>query len=150
MHLQSRARPLIKLVKNPNDPLSYLSAWLALVPQALCVIYVTLIWASREIEIMMMFAGQMSCEALNLMLKRWIKEERPKRTTADMQASPHWMPWLTQEQRCTAKVMACPRHIPNSSPSSPSSLACSCLFDTCLDRHHRIRRPPFLNAYCYH
>ena len=74
--------------KNPNDPLSYCSAWLALVPQALCVTYVTLIWASREIEIMMMFAGQMACEAFNFLLKRWIKEERPKRTNAESQ-SPH-------------------------------------------------------------
>ena len=26
-----------------------------------------------------MFVGQMGCEALNFLLKRWIKEERPKR-----------------------------------------------------------------------
>jgi dolichyldiphosphatase len=73
--------------KNPNDPLSYLSAWLALVPQALCVVYVTLMWASREVEILMMFAGQMACEAFNFLLKRWIKEERPKRTTARKHSS---------------------------------------------------------------
>lgn len=48
-------------------------------PQGLCVVYVTLIWATREIEILLMFAGQMGCEALNFALKRWIKEERPKR-----------------------------------------------------------------------
>ena len=41
--------------------------------------YVTFSWASREVEILMMFAGQMACEALNWGLKRWIKEERPKR-----------------------------------------------------------------------
>ncbi|PYH92976.1 PAP2-domain-containing protein [Aspergillus ellipticus CBS 707.79] len=63
---------------NPNDPLSFLSAWLALVPQGLCVVYVTLIWASREAEVILMFAGQMGCEALNFVLKRIIKEERPK------------------------------------------------------------------------
>ncbi|MCJ1460242.1 hypothetical protein MMC28_010621 [Mycoblastus sanguinarius] len=63
---------------NPDDPVSYLCAWLALVPQALCVIYVTLIWSTREIEILFMFAGQMGCEALNFLLKRLIKEERPK------------------------------------------------------------------------
>ncbi|KAI1615824.1 dolichyldiphosphatase [Exophiala viscosa] len=62
---------------NPNDPLSYASAWLALVPQGLCVTYVSLIWASREIEILLMFAGQMACEALNFVLKRLIREERP-------------------------------------------------------------------------
>lgn len=41
--------------------------------------YVTLIWATREVEILLMFAGQMGCEALNFGLKRWIREERPKR-----------------------------------------------------------------------
>ncbi len=66
--------------QNPGDPLSYICACLALVPQALCVIYVTLIWSTREVEIIFMFAGQMGCEALNLLLKRLIKEERPKRT----------------------------------------------------------------------
>ncbi|KAI9711900.1 MAG: hypothetical protein M1812_007054 [Candelaria pacifica] len=63
---------------NPADPISYICAWLALVPQGLCVIYVTLIWSTREIEILLMFAGQMGCEALNFLLKRWIKEERPR------------------------------------------------------------------------
>lgn len=48
-------------------------------PQSLCVAYVTLIWATREVEIFLMFAGQMGCEALNFGLKRWIREERPKR-----------------------------------------------------------------------
>ncbi|KAL3471787.1 phosphatidic acid phosphatase type 2/haloperoxidase [Aspergillus californicus] len=63
---------------NPEDSLSFLSAWLALVPQALCVVYVTLVWASREVEVGVMFAGQLGCEALNFALKRIIKEERPK------------------------------------------------------------------------
>ncbi|KAL4976481.1 phosphatidic acid phosphatase type 2/haloperoxidase [Aspergillus desertorum] len=63
---------------NPEDSLSLLSAWLALVPQALCVVYVTLVWASREVEVGLMFAGQLVCEALNFALKRIIKEERPK------------------------------------------------------------------------
>ncbi|KAL2855413.1 hypothetical protein BJY01DRAFT_204108 [Aspergillus pseudoustus] len=63
---------------NPEDHLSFLSAWLALVPQALCVVYVTLVWATREVEVGLMFAGQLGCEALNFALKRIIKEERPK------------------------------------------------------------------------
>jgi dolichyldiphosphatase len=50
-----------------------------LVPQGLCVVYATLIWSNREIEIALMFAGQMACEALNWVLKRYIKEERPRR-----------------------------------------------------------------------
>lgn len=67
--------------QNPEDPVSLLSAWLALIPQALCVSYATLIWATREVEIILMFAGQMGCEALNFLLKRIIKEERPKGET---------------------------------------------------------------------
>ncbi|KAJ5825841.1 dolichyldiphosphatase [Penicillium riverlandense] len=63
---------------NPEDPLSFVSAWLALVPQALCVSYATLMWASREAEVILMFVGQMGCEAFNFVLKRIIKEERPK------------------------------------------------------------------------
>ncbi|KAF2015329.1 DOLPP1 protein [Aaosphaeria arxii CBS 175.79] len=63
---------------NPADRISYLCAWLALVPQGLCVVYATLIWSNREIEICLMFAGQMACEALNWCLKRLIKEERPR------------------------------------------------------------------------
>ncbi|KAH7411718.1 DOLPP1 protein [Phaeosphaeria sp. MPI-PUGE-AT-0046c] len=64
---------------NPYDRISYLCAWLALVPQGLCIVYATLLWSNREIEIGLMFAGQMACEALNWVLKRYIKEERPRR-----------------------------------------------------------------------
>ncbi|KAL1870847.1 hypothetical protein Daus18300_004935 [Diaporthe australafricana] len=64
---------------DPNDNISYLCAWLALVPQALCIVYVTLIWSSREAEVALMFAGQLACEAVNFVLKRLIKEERPMR-----------------------------------------------------------------------
>ncbi|KAL2760523.1 hypothetical protein ACRALDRAFT_1078794 [Sodiomyces alcalophilus JCM 7366] len=64
---------------DPEDPLSLLCAWLALLPQALCVVYVTLIWSTREIEVALMFLGQLGCEAANFALKRLIKEERPRR-----------------------------------------------------------------------
>jgi len=60
-----------------QDPLAHLCAYLALVPQALMIAYVSLIWSTREIEILLMFAGQLACEALNWLLKRYIKEERP-------------------------------------------------------------------------
>ncbi|ORY71220.1 PAP2 superfamily protein [Pseudomassariella vexata] len=62
---------------DPRDNISYLCAWLALIPQGLCVVYATLIWSTREIEIALLFAGQLACEALNFALKRFIKEERP-------------------------------------------------------------------------
>ncbi|TLD05876.1 uncharacterized protein PgNI_08583 [Pyricularia grisea] len=64
---------------DPTDPVSYVCAWLALAPQALCVVYVTLIWSSREAEVALLFAGQLACEAINFALKRLIKEERPRR-----------------------------------------------------------------------
>ncbi|KAI3324931.1 PAP2-domain-containing protein, partial [Xylariaceae sp. AK1471] len=64
---------------DPTDRISYLCAWLALAPQALCVMYVTLIWSTREIEIVLLGAGQFACEVLNFALKRFIKEERPPR-----------------------------------------------------------------------
>ncbi|OAR00061.1 hypothetical protein LLEC1_06493 [Akanthomyces lecanii] len=63
---------------DPNDRISLLCAYLALLPQALGVVYVTLIFASREVEIALLFAGQLACEALNFVLKRLIKEERPR------------------------------------------------------------------------
>ncbi|KAI8623789.1 phosphatidic acid phosphatase type 2/haloperoxidase [Xylariaceae sp. FL1651] len=64
---------------DPTDRISYLCAWLALIPQGLCVMYVTLIWSTREIEIVLLGAGQFTCEVLNFALKRFIKEERPPR-----------------------------------------------------------------------
>lgn len=48
-------------------------------PQALCVVYATLVWSTREAEVVLMFAGQLGCEAVNFALKRLIKEERPSR-----------------------------------------------------------------------
>lgn len=62
---------------DPTSKISHACAFLALVPQALCIAYATLIYSSREMEILLMFAGQMACEALNWVLKRWIREDRP-------------------------------------------------------------------------
>ncbi|KAM3454930.1 hypothetical protein MY3296_002712 [Beauveria thailandica] len=64
---------------DPDDRLSLLCAYLALLPQALGIVYLTLIFASREAEVALLFAGQLACEALNFLLKRLIKEERPRR-----------------------------------------------------------------------
>ncbi|KAI4136238.1 MAG: hypothetical protein LQ340_008137, partial [Diploschistes diacapsis] len=44
----------------------------------LCITYLTLLSATREVEIGLMFAGQIGCEALNFALKRAIREERPR------------------------------------------------------------------------
>jgi dolichyldiphosphatase len=64
---------------DPTDPSSHFCAYLALVPQALVITYVALIWATREVEICLMFAGQLGCEALNWVLKRCIQQARPSR-----------------------------------------------------------------------
>ncbi|KXX80935.1 putative dolichyldiphosphatase [Madurella mycetomatis] len=63
---------------NPSDPVSHLCAFLSLLPQALVVVYATLLWSTREAEVLLTFAGQLACEAVNFALKRIIKEERPK------------------------------------------------------------------------
>ncbi|UKZ57818.1 hypothetical protein TrVGV298_011679 [Trichoderma virens] len=64
---------------DPDDYVSLVCAYLALLPQALCVVYATLIFSTREAEICLAFAGQLACEAVNFILKRIIKEERPRR-----------------------------------------------------------------------
>ncbi|KAI9158693.1 putative dolichyldiphosphatase [Paramyrothecium foliicola] len=64
---------------DPHDKLSLVCAYLALLPQALCVVYASLFFSTREVEIGLAFAGQLACEALNFALKRLIKEERPPR-----------------------------------------------------------------------
>lgn len=63
--------------QDPTDRISLLCAYLALLPQALCITYATLTIFTREVEIALLFGGQLSCEALNLILKRTIKEHRP-------------------------------------------------------------------------
>jgi len=68
---------LTHVTYNPDDPVSLVCAYLALVPQALLIVYVTLLFATREAEVALMFAGQLACEAVNFVLKRVIKEERP-------------------------------------------------------------------------
>ncbi|KAK4228210.1 PAP2 superfamily-domain-containing protein [Podospora fimiseda] len=62
---------------NPSDPLSHLSAYLALLPQALIIVYITLLYSTREAEVFLLFLGQLTNEAINFVLKRLIKEERP-------------------------------------------------------------------------
>jgi dolichyldiphosphatase len=64
---------------DPDDPLSLFCAYLALIPQGLCVVYVTLVLFTREVEIGLTFTGQVACEVLSFVLKRLIKEQRPPR-----------------------------------------------------------------------
>lgn len=79
-HLLTSSSSITNITKqDPHDPLSLFCAYLALLPQALCVVYATLILTTREAEILLTFAGQFLCEVLNFLLKRLIKEERPPR-----------------------------------------------------------------------
>jgi hypothetical protein len=98
---------------NPSDPISLLSAYLALIPQALMVIYVTLIYARREIEVALMFTGQVLCELANWILKRIIKEERPKGTVPRA---------CTLTKKFLGGGMVCRVRILNSCVSSPRTL----------------------------
>ena len=75
----TQAKANSREIQDPDDPVSFVCAWLALLPQALCVVYATLIWSTREAEVALMFLGQLGCEAVNFALKRLIKEERPRR-----------------------------------------------------------------------
>ncbi|KAL6243650.1 hypothetical protein RBB50_009643 [Rhinocladiella similis] len=107
---------------NPNDPISYASAWLALVPQGLCVVYVSLIWASREVEIFLMFAGQMACEALNFGLKRLIQEERPQQMHGKGYGMPSSHAQFVTFFSLSLSLWLLFRHVPTSSTSySPST-----------------------------
>jgi dolichyldiphosphatase len=81
LDLQLASLKVTHVYYDPSDPLSLISAYLALVPQGLMVIYVTLIYARREIELVLMFAGQLFCELANWILKRLIREARPKGST---------------------------------------------------------------------
>jgi dolichyldiphosphatase len=47
----------------------------------LIIVYVTVVFCTRELECVLMLLGQLSCEAVNFALKRLVKENRPKRTS---------------------------------------------------------------------
>lgn len=101
--------------QNPEDQLSFASAWLALIPQALCVSYATLIWSTREVEVILMCVGQIGCEALNFVLKRLIKEERPKgKLSMSMVSCVPSQTNTCNSQKCSARDMECHLHTPNS------------------------------------
>ncbi|KAK1826090.1 dolichyldiphosphatase [Podospora conica] len=68
---------------NPSDPLSLLAATLSLLPQALIISYTTLLLSTREAEVLLLLAGQLACEALNFVLKRLIRQDRPRHIHAD-------------------------------------------------------------------
>ncbi|KAK9318999.1 hypothetical protein V1517DRAFT_333919, partial [Lipomyces orientalis] len=60
------------------DPWAHVMAWISLAPQTLCIVYLTLIFSRREIETIVLFIGQLASEVANHLLKRILREERPK------------------------------------------------------------------------
>ncbi|CAN6658987.1 dolichyldiphosphatase [Trichomonascus vanleenenianus] len=66
------------VIYHSDDLLGLMFAWISMAPQTLIVVYLTLIMSRREVETVLMFAGQVGCEAVNQYLKHVIKEERPR------------------------------------------------------------------------
>ena len=94
----------------------------------------------------MMFVGQMGCEALNFVLKRLIKEERPKGKLLIFRWSRAYLPKLTRviyrnvRQGIWNAIVTCPIHdlllrLPHLLPSLPSQPSFRQLLPQC-------RRPP--------
>ncbi|KMP09539.1 hypothetical protein CIHG_09715 [Coccidioides immitis H538.4] len=105
---------------NPEDPLSYLCAFLSLVPQAIVVVYVALIWASREVEVLFMFAGQILCEALNFGLKRVIRQERPQQVYGKGYGMPSSHSQFVAFFAFSVALFLLVRHKPTSSSTLPN------------------------------
>ncbi|KLJ10758.1 dolichyldiphosphatase [Blastomyces silverae] len=129
---------------NPDDPISLVSAFLALVPQAICIIYVTLIWATREVEVLLMFAGQMLCEGLNFFLKRLIREERPAQMFGKGYGMPSSHSQFVAFFSLSLTLFLLVRHVPDLSTNRSAStfmqraalsaLACVCAGAVALSR----------------
>ncbi|KAK9455595.1 hypothetical protein V1511DRAFT_301295 [Dipodascopsis uninucleata] len=60
-----------------KDIIAFFMAWLSLVPQFMCVMYLTLIFSRREAETILLLGGQILSEGLTSLLKIIIREERP-------------------------------------------------------------------------
>ncbi|KAM4056097.1 PAP2 superfamily protein [Hirsutella rhossiliensis] len=104
-----------------DDPVSLGCAYLALLPQALCVVYATLILSTREAEIALAFAGQLACEALNFALKRLIKEDRPRRIHGKGYGMPSSHAQFVAFWSLSLALFLLVRHRPQTAPSPSSS-----------------------------
>ncbi|CAI2183092.1 18439_t:CDS:2 [Funneliformis geosporum] len=62
---------------DPKDPFSYAFAYVTLSPLIIVISYISTIISRRELMMINMFLGQLTCEILNTGLKKWIKEKRP-------------------------------------------------------------------------
>lgn len=73
-----RSLELFEVYYDDSDPLALLCAVASLVPQIILIIYATLIFSRREMETLMLLGGQVACEVANNILKRQIKQDRPR------------------------------------------------------------------------
>lgn len=73
-----RSLELFEVCYEDSDPLALVFAVASLVPQIILVIYATLIFSRREMETLMLLGGQVACEVSNNILKRQIKQDRPR------------------------------------------------------------------------
>lgn len=62
---------------HPNDLLGEALAYVTLAPLAILVFYASVIVSRREIAGILFLAGQLSCEALNALLKEYLQIARP-------------------------------------------------------------------------
>ncbi|KAM3581339.1 hypothetical protein VKS41_006166 [Umbelopsis sp. WA50703] len=62
---------------HPHDLFGELLAYITLAPLAILVFYASVIVARREVSGILFLAGQLSCEALNALLKEYLQISRP-------------------------------------------------------------------------
>lgn len=65
------------ILYNPVDFLSTISAFLALLPLEVVAVYLTHIYCRREVEVILIYIGQIICQFLNVHLKEKIQQPRP-------------------------------------------------------------------------
>lgn len=85
--------------------------------------YATLIWSTREAEILVMFAGQMACEVLNFALKRILKEERPKQMHGKGYGMPSSHAQFVSFFSISLALFLLVRHVPKKATSSHTPLS---------------------------
>ncbi|KAI7862996.1 hypothetical protein BDF14DRAFT_1848623 [Spinellus fusiger] len=62
---------------NPQDIVSYAFAYITLLPIFILVFYLSVIISRRELMCVFMLTGQLLNEAVNAILKEYLRKERP-------------------------------------------------------------------------
>ncbi|RPA78415.1 PAP2-domain-containing protein [Ascobolus immersus RN42] len=71
------ALSLTHILYDPASPISFISAYLSLLPQVILVIFGSIVYSTREIEVLLFLIGQLLSEAINVVLKKWFRQHRP-------------------------------------------------------------------------